>query len=206
MIIVIVVCSLMLWGIAGEDPLVHAGTFQWTDEDGTAGFTDNVLAVPRQHRKGVVKRQVRKSARSITIRPQVKASQKDIQKDSALPEAAPTAQPVEGEIVDGAESTSERQRWHERLQTAKGKIVELRVERGELEKDIEESRRGRWFTFGPGASDFEKQKETPKIEQAMRDLDQEIRQLENEVRVVIPREARRAGIPPGWLREKSRLK
>ncbi len=186
MIILIVVCLLMVWGVAEEPTAAYADTFQWMDEDGTAGFTDNVLTVPRQHRKGVVKRQAREPARSSTVRPQA--------------EATPSGQPVEGEIVDEDEPASERERWRERLQTAKAKIVELRAERGELEKKVDESRRGRWFTFGPGASDLERQKDIPKIEQEIKDLDQQIKQLEGEVRIVIPREARRAGIPPGWLR------
>ena len=200
MMILIVVCSLMLWGIVGDVRAVHAGTFQWTDENGTAGFTDNVLAVPRQHRKNVVKRQIRTPARSVTVRPQVKAAHSDSQDDATPPETLPSAQPVEGEIVDGGEPISERERWRARLQTAKAKIIELRAERGDLEHKIDESRRGRWFTFGPGASDLEKQEEVPKLEQNMRNLDQEIKQLEDEVKVVIPREARRAGIPPGWFR------
>ena len=186
MIILIVVFLLMVWGIAEEPTPAYAETFQWVDEDGTAGFTDNVLTVPRQHRKGVVKRQAREPSRLSTVRPQA--------------EATPSEQPVEGEIVGEDELASERERWRERLQAAKAKIIELRAERGELEKQVDESRRGIWFTFGPGASDLEKRKDIPKIEQGMKDLDQQIKQLEGEVSIVIPREARRAGIPPGWLR------
>ena len=184
--ILIVVCSFMLWGIAGKPPSAYAETFQWTDEHGTAGFTDNVLTVPRQHRKGVVKRQVREPVRSST--------------SSETAETPPSGAPVEKEIVEGDEPASERERWRERLQTAKAKIVALRAERGELEKKVDESQRGRWFTFGPGASDLEQLKDVPKVEQEIKDLDQQIKQLEEEVSIVIPREARRAGIPPGWIR------
>jgi len=182
----IIVCVFMAWGMAEEPTSTYAETFQWTDENGTAGFTDNVLTVPRQHRKDAVKRHVREPARSSRVPPPIEPSSSE--------------KPVESENVDEDKPASERERWRERLQAAKAKIIELRAERSQLEKEGDKSRRGRWFTFGPGASDVESQQDIPKIEQAMKDIDQQINRLEKEVKIVIPREARRAGVPPGWLR------
>jgi hypothetical protein len=204
MINLIVVCSLMVLGIVNGDRAVHAGTFQWTDDNGTAGFTDNLLTVPQRHRNGVVKHRLRGQVHSSIGDTQTAVAHTDLQTDTSSPGIPPGATssdpPVEVELIDEDQPVSERERWRERLQEAKAKIVERRAKRSELEKTVDESRYGMWLTFGPGASDLERRKEIPKIEQELQNLDQEIKQLEDEVRIVIPREARRAGVPLGWLR------
>ena len=68
-IVLMVGCDLMAWGMTEEAPRAFTATFQWTDEHGTAVFADNIMTVPRPHRKHLVQRQVRQMVRSIGVRP-----------------------------------------------------------------------------------------------------------------------------------------
>ncbi|GEM_PF-4281161 len=200
MLVIVGVCLLVGWGIVDEARSVHADTFQWMDENGTAGFTDNVLTVPRQHRDGLVTRQAREPSSSAAVPSYSSVLSGNRQKEELASDATIREQSEEEEIAseDGIGDT--KRWWKERLRGAKATIVDLRAYRNTLEKKINETQHGMWLTFGPGASDFEKRSDMPRIEKEMRDVEEEINQLEHEVSVVIPAEARRAGIPPGWFR------
>lgn len=196
---------LMAWGMPEEAPRAYAATFQWTDEHGTAVFTDNILTVPRPHRKHLVQRQVRQPVRSIAVRPPDDDGDAPRETDAA---DAIAAEGTSGERTSEAirsdasreEPFQERDRWRARLRTAKTTLAERRAERRALEKTLHETQYGMWLTFGPGASDRDQREAIPEIERKLRDVETEIRQREQEVKFVIPGEARRAGIPPGWLR------
>ncbi len=192
----------MLLEIAGEPSVAYSETLQWTDENGAVGFTDNVLAVPPQERGDVVPRQSRESARSFAVPPRNRTTGVSQDVDATFSESAPS-ESKDGKALSGEDQVDPRRNrdyWRERIQVAKAKVEELRAERLALEQKLDESTYGMWLTFGPGASNLEQREEMPNIEQDIKELDHEIERLENEVTMVIPREARRAGVPPGWLR------
>jgi hypothetical protein len=176
-----VACFISALGVFGGGAAL-ATIYQWTDEHGTVGFTDDLQRVPPEYQKSA-KRLEENSSRTTLAAPA-------ITKHSAIDRSA--SAPAPGPI----ESDTDRYTvWLERVDKARKELEELKVQRHKAEDERIRMLRQVWYQWG-FVDDGQFGKQLAKIH----DLDQQIRDREYDLKSSIPDQARRASIPPGLLR------
>jgi hypothetical protein len=168
-------------GAAGQDRFLY----QWTDEKGTVHITDSPDKVPKQYR-----------SQTQSLRQSGEAAEAG--QEQRVQQAAPGAAASEH---DAAESEADqKEAWQRRMRNAKARLddAQNRV------LSIEQQKQAIALQWGSAGAALPPQQVLDQLKQLDSDLagtQREIADLRNEINVVIPDEARKAGIPPGWLRE-----
>jgi len=155
--------------------------YQWTDEQGVVHITDRLGEVPEQFRA---------RARKIEAPPKSEAGQNPgIQKDTG-----------NVTIPQNAEGTDEARKafWQNRVQEWKARLTDAERRYRELDQQRTELLMS-WG--GPAYGPLENKVKAEQMEQQMKEIQKQIDEARNMLDVVIPEEARKAGVPPGWLRE-----
>lgn len=148
--------------------------YQWTDKEGGYHITDSVGNIPPEYR--------------------AKASRmEDVPAGDAASPSVPDASPSAAE-TEQAEQES-RNAWRQRIRDLKAKINETEQRYRELE-----ARRIVLLSRGVNTPN-ELKLEAERIEGEMKTVRGQIDELKRELNIVIPDDARRQGVPPGWLRE-----
>ena len=177
-----IACFISILGLSSGDAAL-ATMYQWTDEHGTVGFTDDLQRVPPEHRKSA-KRLEEKSSRTMLAAPTIT--------NPTVAERSANAPAAASPIVSDADRYAV---WLERLDKARKDLEELKVQRQKAEDERIRMLRQVWYQWG-FVDDEQFAKQLAKI----RDLDRQIRDKEYELGSSIPDQARRASIPPGVLR------
>lgn len=166
----------------GDEPL-KPSLYQWTDDRGGVHVTDSLQKVPERHRSSV-KRMLERSD------------------DPAGTPAAPPEVLPQGDYGPGSggDEESQKQGWQRRIRDARQRLRSLTERREALLQEKEEVYRSGGVTTTYGITPDAKQK-LDRIEKDLAEVDRQAKQTEQEITVDIPEEARRAGVPPGWLRE-----
>ncbi len=153
--------------------------YEWMDNNGTVHISDDLGDVPEQYR-----RQVRK-------RLEQPAKQETGRQEQVAPQ--PAQQPEEETDQEaGKEEWQQKIRdWKERLANAENRYDHLGKERSALINI--------WGVLAHAP--LETQNRARQIDEEMKRVQKEIDDARNMIDVVIPEEARKAGVPPGWLRE-----
>ncbi len=188
--IIIVVLSLLIaiaWAAAQTDEQKEDKNrrylYEWTDDRGNVHVTDDFGDVPEKYRDKVRKR--------VEMAPKPGPGQgREVQEE--------TVPPLSQESEQGSDEASKKAEWQQRLRDWKGRLAEAEKRYADLEQERNELLR-RWGTpaYAPPGDRIKAQQ----IEQEMEQVKKEIDEARNMIDVVIPDEARKAGIPPGWLRE-----
>lgn len=152
--------------------------YQWTDNKGVVHITDRLEKVPERYRS---------SARRVEA---PAAEENDTEKQRISPNAGYSGE--EGREVD------QKTYWQRRMKEAKQNLATLEGNYRDLDQKHTELL-GSWG--GAAGGHLEDRVEAGRIEQEMKQVQQKIDDARNQIEVVIPDEARKAGIPPGWLRE-----
>ena len=154
--------------------------YQWTDGKGVVHITDGLDKVPEQYRP---------NARRLEAAPEEGATPKQ-----------PGQQGVSSPAGNGEDQREAQQKalWQQRLRDAKQRLAGAEQRYRELEQR-RTALLGQWGTpaYAPPAARIEAER----LSEEMKGVQKEIDNARNEVEVVIPEEARKAGVPPGWLRE-----
>jgi hypothetical protein len=160
--------------------------YQWTDERGSVHISDSLEKVPAKYR--------------------AKASRMEqgLAGGEGVPQAEEPVREAPGgfSLSDDAASQDEetlKMEWQQRMYDARQRMAEAeqRLERGtERLKALQEKAGYGLYGYTPEAA-AEAARLEEEISRAQIDLDH----ARNEVENVIPEQARKAGIPPGWLRE-----
>jgi hypothetical protein len=154
--------------------------YQWTDEKGIVHITDSLGMVPKQYRDKAVKlKQQKKEGFD---------QGQQVQQEPTYPSGAES----------GAADAAVKREWQERMRDAKERLDSTEKRYQELDQRRNELLRS-WG--GPASGHLIERSEVENIEQEIKDVQREIDKARNDVDVVIPEQARKAGIPPGWLRE-----
>lgn len=157
--------------------------YQWKDDRGTVHITDDAGKIPVKYRSKAEKIESVESAE-----PALPAQERG-RSGGAAPQTP----------IDEGEDDLQRILWLERLKEWRDRLADAEKRLQDLEQKREEALR-RWG--GSAASGrLEGGVEADQIEQEMKKVQQEIDEARNQIEVVIPGEARKAGVPPGWLRE-----
>jgi hypothetical protein len=164
----------------GDKEIKKSFIYQWTDEKGVVHIADGLDKVPKGYRDKAIKLNQPKN------------------------EGAGQGQQAQQPSVSPSEATSEaadasaRAAWQQRMKNAKQRLVKAESRYQELAQRRDELLRS-WG--GPASGQLAGRVEADRIEQEMKDVQREIDEAQKDIDVVIPDDARKAGIPPGWLRE-----
>lgn len=175
---------------AQEDPLVQTGEekkdveesflYQWTDDKGIVHITDSLGKVPKQYHDKAIKL--------------TQPDREDVDQggQAQQPSVYPSGAQSEGD------SASQKGAWQQRMRGAKQRLADAEKRYQALDEKRNELLRN-WGAdaFGMRTGRIEAEN----IELQMKEVQKEMDEARNDIDVVIPDEARRDGIPPGWLRE-----
>jgi Domain of unknown function (DUF4124) len=154
--------------------------YEWTDSKGGVHITDNLGEVPVRYR--------------------LKARKIEIPKGQ---EVGPEQQ-VQGEagsspgVAAEAQEAASKAAWQQRVRDWKARLADAQERYRVLDQKHLEAL-GKWGGVASGR--LEGRIEADSIQKEMEGVQQDINEAKDMIETVIPEEARRAGIPPGWLRE-----
>jgi DNA repair exonuclease SbcCD ATPase subunit len=153
--------------------------YQWTDDKGVVHITDDRDKVPKAYRDKALK---------LT---QSKTEDEDQGQQVQQKSVAPAG--VESEGADSADKAA----WQQRMRNAKQRLANA-----ETQYQVLTQRRNELLQSwgGPVSGRIDTRAEADRVEQEMRDVQKEVDAARQELED-IPDQARKAGIPPGWLRE-----
>jgi hypothetical protein len=154
--------------------------YQWMDDKGVTHVTDNLGKVPQKYRNKA--RQIEESTENET--------------------PAPEQQKITKPSIGGSEEDREQERkadWQQRMKEARQRLANAERRYQEASKQREEALAKR--AGGDVGNIGIKLEEANRLEEEMKNLQKVIDDTRNEIENVIPEEARRAGVPPGWIRE-----
>jgi len=154
--------------------------YQWTDDKGIVHITDGLGKVPKQYRDKAIKLKQPKKEDTDQGR--------QVEQESTYPSGA------KSEAADAVM----KHEWQQRMREAKQRLDAAEKRYHELDQRRIELLRS-WG--GPASGRLVESTEVEKIEQEIKDVQGEIDEARKDIDVVIPDEARKEGIPPGWLRE-----
>ena len=152
--------------------------YQWTDSKGVVHITDGLGKVPKEYRDRAVK--IEQPA--------------DGDRGPADEASHPDYRPAP------SRSDDERQKyiWRQRMRVVNQRIADAEARYRELE-----TRRNELRSAGVAAATghLADRSEADRLERDMQGVQKELDEARRERDEVIPDEARKAGVPPGWLRE-----
>jgi flagellar biosynthesis/type III secretory pathway protein FliH len=152
--------------------------YQWIDDKGIAHVTDNLGNVPKKYRgKALMLEQAPTEKEPAQAQPQVTA-------------------PSRGD--ESANEEYAKAEWQQRMKDARVRLADAERRYQELDKKRLEAL-GKWG--GVASGQLEGRQEAERIAEQMKQVRKEIDDARNQIDQVIPDEARKAGVPPGWLRE-----
>ena len=176
--------GLAMMVYAQDSPAQTEGTeskkeslYQWTDDKGTVHITDGLNKVPEQYRdQATVSTEQQKEDGDQGRQVQ--------QRQSPAPAADPDA---------GAKSA-----WQQRMRDAQQRLSNAESRYQQLDQRRNELLRS-WG--GPASGRIAERTEADEIGRQMTEVQKEIDDARRDLEFGIPEEARKAGVPPGWLRE-----
>ena len=160
--------------------------YQWTDGQGNIGLADDLSKVPEIYRAGA-----RRVQQPGAADPGQDA--REIRQQAAEESSQDSESSADADDIKKAE-------WQQRVHDAKRRVTDAEVRLNDLERRKAELMT-QWGGAGAALPPQHVLDEIGKIEadkvQARKDIDK----ANEEINVTIPDQARKAGIPPGWLRE-----
>jgi hypothetical protein len=154
--------------------------YKWIDDKGVAHVTDNLGMVPKQYREKVLV---------------IEQPQRTEEPAARQPQLSPPSSSEDDQWLEEDRKAS----WQERMRDARKRLADAKQRYRALDRKRIEALE-KWG--GSAASGhLEGRAEADRIEQEMKQVQREIDDARNQIENVIPEEGRKAGIPPGWLRE-----
>lgn len=154
--------------------------YEWTDDKGVTHATDELGKVPKQYRS---------TARKREEPPETKETGGKGQPMTTAPSGNGGGEQGKAGLM-GA--------WQERMRSARQRLSDLE----QRYRDLDQKRTELLGSWGGAASGrLAEREQAAQIEGEMKRLQKEIDDARDQVENVIPDEARKAGVPPGWLRE-----
>ena len=160
--------------------------YQWTDERGNAHISDSLEKVPAKHRAKAAR--IGQGVSGGTESPQTEAPVREEPRGFSLTDDAASQ-----------DEDSQKMEWQQRMYDARQRLTEAeqRLERSAAQLKILQEKKGYGLYGYPPESAGEAARLEEEISRAQVDMNRARDEVEN----VIPEQARRAGVPPGWLRE-----
>jgi len=173
--------SLFVLGAAAWAEEGNGGLFTWTDKDGVVHMTDSLQKVPKEYRSKAQRVGNESTGGNI------------------MPEAQSPAAPATSDQGGGDDAALKAQ-WQSRMIDAKRRLqyAEDKYQQlGKRKNDLQTQ----WGSSGAALAPQEVLDEISHLDDEMASAKGEVDKARDLINNVIPDEARKAGIPPGWLRE-----
>jgi len=165
---------------AEDEELKKSYLYQWTDDGGGIHITDGLGKVPKQYRERAVKLE----------QPKREGSDQG-QQEQGQPESFSAR-------GNGTSDEVAKTEWQRRMSEAKQRLVKAEQRYGELDKERTEL----LGVMGSAAmAPIANRVRAEEIAGEMKRVRKEIDDARYMLEVVLPEKARKAGIPPGWLRD-----
>jgi|GEM_PF-332779 len=156
--------------------------YQWTDSKGVVHITDSLSKVPKEYQP---------EAQRLESPPTGAEGTENQPGRQSI--TAPSGYSEQEELLK-----DQKEAWQARMKAAKQRLAIAEQRYGDLAQKRDQLVQS-WG--GPASGHLEGREEADRINQQMKQVQQEIDEAHNQIEVVIPDEARKAGVPPGWLRE-----
>ncbi len=153
--------------------------YRWIDDRGNVHITDNLNKVPEKYRPNARRLETTEKA-----------------PEDAGPPREQGVSPYSG--YDAERDADLREEWQGRMKAAKRTLADAERRYRELEQK-RNSLLQSWG--GPASGHLEGREEAERMAREMNEVQKEIDAARNQIENVIPDEARKAGVPPGLLRE-----
>jgi hypothetical protein len=154
--------------------------YQWTDKKGVAHIVDSLEKVPKQYRD---------TAKKLTG-----PKKEDVDQGQQVQQESDDATGADAEEA----TAGEKAQWQQRMRDARQRLADAEKNYRELVQRRNELPQS-WG--GPASGRLDTRAEAEKLEPEINIAQREIDKARNDLEVVIPEIARKAGVPPGWLRE-----
>lgn len=166
---------------AGSKDVKKHYLYEWTDSKGGVHITDNLGGVPEQYRSKSRKIEIPKGEEV--------GPEQQVQDETQSPSGAQTEQ----------QEAASKAAWQQRIRDWKARLADAQ----KRYQDLDQKRLEALAQWGGSAvsGHLEGRAEADRIAQDMEAVQRDIDEAKDMVENVIPEEARRAGVPPGWLRE-----
>ena len=182
LLLVTVLCCLAASAVAagGDD---RRYIYQWTDDQGGVHISDNLEKVPEEYRSQAT---------------QVQQRAADDGGKGGQEEQPPAFSGDTGAGTEGDEG--KKAAWQARMLDAKRRLQHAEEKRQQLEQRKSDLR-AQWGSAGAALPSQEVMDEMSQLDADIAGAMAEVDNARDMINNVLPDEARRAGIPPGWLRE-----
>lgn len=195
----------LVWGLLTTWPsAARAESYKYTDKNGVVHFTDDPYALPEPQRSKVLRRLEQERAE------QEKRRQQGLEKPPQVREKLPVGHiganpkggkgradpPKTGRTTTDPTSASQREQWKTKMANARKRVNSLREECDKLRTTRNDNKRKSLIFATPGA-----RAEANKAADSLTTCEQHLKEAKHKLEVDLPEEARRAGVPPGWLRD-----
>jgi len=170
-------------GGAGGGEEKQSYLYEWTDGAGVVHLTDGLDKVPKLYRP---------HARRLEAAPEEGVVPNQPRRLRQQGGSSPAGN------AEGGGEAQQKDMWQRRVNAAKQRLAAAEQHYRELEQK-RTALLGQWGTpaYAPPGARIEAEQ----LAGEMQTVQKEIDSARNEVEVAIPEEARKAGVPPGWLRE-----
>ena len=210
--------KLIISGVVGIGVVVggtfaaHAEIYKYTLPDGTTIYTDKLSDLPKDVRAKYARRAAEKAKRRARLEASVgkreaarrEAEEKrkaQLERQIAEAQALQRQQEIRALIkrIDksAAKEAEKKAKWQKRVIEARSRVKGLFEEFKKTREAYDTLAVRADFTLFPGQNQ-KKGELRKKLEKLEKELDEALKELNEK----IPDEARKAGIPPGWLRVK----
>jgi hypothetical protein len=185
----VLTCLTLLAAGGLRDAAGEEGRFlyQWTDDKGNVGLADDLTKVPEQYRSRAKRLQ----------QPGASDPGQDA-REMRQQQAAPDEGQDRGAGYDADDL--KKAEWQQRIHDAKMRQEAAERKLNELEQR-KAAIKSQWGAGGAALPPQSVLDEVARIESDMASARRDAEKAREEINVTIPDQARKAGIPPGWLRE-----
>lgn len=188
----------------------YAEIYKYTKRDGSIVYTEDLGELPRDrqayYRSQEAQREERRRALEARVGSDVLKEREAEQKRKAvlaaeLEEAerqrrlAALDELLKGIRARRLAQKSDEASWRSRIETARTQMAEKLKAFGKTQEEYNRIAVQASYTLLPGQADKKK-----KLKETLDTLEKEIDALVIEIEETIPDEARKAGVPPGWIR------
>lgn len=170
-----ILISFLLWTPAFS----QAAVYRWQDDQGHVGFTDNPENIPEKYRQSATQL----DGTSTRQKPQTE-----------ITPTAPLSTDATENAVELDDQGRDEQWWRARVQELHQRKKMLLAEKERLMTNIDP-------LGNLGLGSIEANQKSKEIKDRRGQIDSEIEEIEYNLNVLLPEEAREANAPPGWLRE-----
>lgn len=178
-------------GLDGGPSPADAAMYQWTTPDGVIGLTDDPGRIPEPYRSTAKPYRSNHSAPLSQPEPAPRAAPGDRAADSSPPATSPAGRELLGEVdLNG----HDRAWWQAQIRT-------LRQERAALQRQREDAEQKLNQLHYFGRETPEELEEQQMLQRHLDELGQKVAHIDQRLSADLPDEARKAGAPPGWLRD-----